>query len=371
MRSVRLERNLICFLTHTDSMRDEKIAKLQKILKGIGIVIGVCLGVCLLLWLTPFFIAFLIAELLAPIVEKRKRTGKRRTVRCIMISVLFWLLLLVIMGGIVSIGIYGIQRLMEWGQQLQRRYGSIQNWCYRNWKELWKGMEALVGHRIQSCHECFMQGYREICGRWNVNKMAGVLCVCGKKSMEWIAKLFVTIVAQIFFLIDRSKIQDYAKKWEKTRIISDAFKRMRLAVIIYLKAQVRILAIVILVCTCGFVATGQGPAILLGIGIGLFDALPFLGTGAILIPWGILCILRKQVVCGMVYLVVYLICTILRNVLEPRWMGKGLSIPPLLMMLSVYVGILLGKAAGVIIGPAVLLLLWEIFCAQRQEKRDQ
>ena len=58
--------------------------------------------------------------------------------------------------------------------------------------------------------------------------------------------------------------------------------------IAYLKAQFILMCINSLICMIGVLLSGNRYAILIGIGIGVFDAFPILGSACILIHWAIL-----------------------------------------------------------------------------------
>ena len=62
----------------------------------------------------------------------------------------------------------------------------------------------------------------------------------------------------------------------------------------YLKAQVIIIGIVTLLCTGGLWLLGNPYFLLLGIVIGLTDALPFIGTGTLLIPTAVYLIFQRK-----------------------------------------------------------------------------
>lgn len=92
-------------------------------------------------------------------------------------------------------------------------------------------------------------------------------------------------------------------------------------------------------------------------GIALFDAMPVLGCGGIMLPWIILCFLQQQTQTGIGLLIVYLIVISIRSVLEPKIMGKQLGIHPLIMLISMYIGGKLFGILGFLLLPNMLMLL--------------
>lgn len=103
----------------------------------------------------------------------------------------------------------------------------------------------------------------------------------------------------------------------------------------------------------GLAVLGVPYAFLLALLIAAVDFLPLLGTGVILIPWGIICLLLGQVRLGIGLLILYGATTLIRQVLEPKLIGEGLGLHPLLSLLAMYAGLKLFGVGGMILAPLV------------------
>ncbi len=88
--------------------------------------------------------------------------------------------------------------------------------------------------------------------------------------------------------------------------------------------------------------------------IALVDFLPLLGTGAVLVPWGVVSLLLGDLRLGVGLLILYGVCTVLRQLTEPRIVGKGLGLHPLLSLLAMYAGLRLFGIAGMLLAPLLL-----------------
>ncbi len=91
-------------------------------------------------------------------------------------------------------------------------------------------------------------------------------------------------------------------------------------------------------------------ALLLSLLVALFDLLPVLGAGGILVPWGIFSVVSGRGAFGACLFALSLVIFIVRQILTPRLVGRGLGIHPLLAFFSVYAGYKLAGAAGVVAG---------------------
>ena len=101
-------------------------------------------------------------------------------------------------------------------------------------------------------------------------------------------------------------------------------------------------------------------ALLVGILIGFLDALPFIGTGTILLPWAALELFRGDFFHAAAYLTFFLITNSTRDFLEPRLLGEKLGVYPIVIAVVVYVGICIFGPAGVLLGPLMLLVIREV-----------
>ena len=100
--------------------------------------------------------------------------------------------------------------------------------------------------------------------------------------------------------------------------------------------------------------------LLLGLGIGLLDALPVFGTGAVLVPWGAFLLLERQWWKGAVLLFIYGLCYFIRQFLEAKLMGSRMGLSALETLFSMYVGLELFGVSGFFLGPVGLLIIEDL-----------
>ena len=92
-------------------------------------------------------------------------------------------------------------------------------------------------------------------------------------------------------------------------------------------------------------------AFILAILIAVVDFLPLLGTGIILIPWAVVSLLLGEVRLGIGLLVLYAVSSVLRQIFEPKLIGDGLGLHPLLSLAAMYGGLRLFGVWGMILAP--------------------
>lgn len=323
----------------------------SKILKLILLVGAVYLGMKYIFPIVlPFFIALVLARLLYPLAKKAERIlkGKRALARS-----LVYVLFLLSLGLVCAVLIYLCYR-MGCGcaknfniivEQVQMVSGE----CCRKVEEI-SGLAAdEVGRKITNVINNVSDGAVKI------SKEAG-MCI-----LSFLAKALVTFVASFLILQEYETVIGMFQKTWAGRKAFEILREMKGAFGAYLKAQITIIGIITAVCVLGMFLVGVPYALPVGIGIGLFDALPFLGTGTILVPWTFIDLLMGKYLWALGHFLIYIVCTCIRQFLEPRLVGKKLGVPPLFVLMSLYIGIQVYGGAGVLLGPISALLIYEIW----------
>ena len=109
-------------------------------------------------------------------------------------------------------------------------------------------------------------------------------------------------------------------------------------------------------------------AFIIALLLAVVDLLPLLGTGVILIPWALICLLLGQVKLGIGLLALYGVTTLVRQVLEPKLIGDGLGLHPLLSLFSMYAGLRLFGVWGMILAPLVTAGVRAVFGGGRESE---
>lgn len=130
---------------------------------------------------------------------------------------------------------------------------------------------------------------------------------------------------------------------------------------IYLLSELKIMSVIACICLFGYLASGQSGAFFLAVLTAFVDMLPFIGTGIILVPFGLFLLLMEDYVKGIILLVTYGACLLARQFLEPKLIGSKVGVPPFLTLAGLYIGVKVFGAIGLILGPFYVLLLSAIY----------
>ncbi|WP_234121207.1 AI-2E family transporter [Clostridium hydrogenum] len=178
-------------------------------------------------------------------------------------------------------------------------------------------------------------------------------------TTDGIFSYFVGNMAVYFILVDKYDIVNLSKMLfteEKVKLLIDKFEKVKQL----LKVEVSLVLVTSLETVAGFYILGIKDAFMLGALCGILDILPYVGTIIVFIPL-ILCRINEQnyiIAFGLLFL--YILLQINRQILETKFMSTKLKIHPLLILISIYVGVKLFGIIGLFMGPLYVISAKEI-----------
>ena len=98
-------------------------------------------------------------------------------------------------------------------------------------------------------------------------------------------------------------------------------------------------------------------AVVIAFIIAILDIFPVLGTGTILLPWAVIASASGNLPLGIGLLLLYLVITVVRNIVEPHLVGKQMGLSPIVTLVSMIVGLHFLGIAGMILLPLVVAFL--------------
>ncbi len=179
--------------------------------------------------------------------------------------------------------------------------------------------------------------------------------------------LFVTGIATVLLAGKYHAMGRQLRTSRAGRFLSQCGHSLYHALGAYLRAQVVIIAINIVLLSIMFYLIHSPYAILTGTLVAFLDALPFVGSGLILIPWGLVLLFAGQPVEAAYVAVGYLIVSCVREILEPKLIGNRMGISTLASLVCMYVGLKLFGILGFLFGPVAFLIGKELYGAIWQE----
>lgn len=312
----------------------------------------VIVGVKVLALMFPFVVGWVIAMIASPLVnwlEKKFNIVKKLGSALVVILVL---------ALIVLILYFSISKLVTETISLLENIPQL-------YKELEAGLDQIgnslqgIFHRLPSQ---FQEGWDNIL--LNMDQKVGTFITkiseptvaaagnFAKRVPSYLISIIVAIMSAYLFTVEHEEVLVWAKKTappsvvKRMTLVSD---NLKYAVGGYLKAQIKIMGVVFLILWVGLTLLQVHYAVLIAIVIAFLDFLPFFGTGTAMIPWALYKFLVGNVKMAVLLLIVYAITQLVRQLIQPRMLGKSMGLNPLVTLILLYLGYRLGGVTGMIV----------------------
>ena len=176
---------------------------------------------------------------------------------------------------------------------------------------------------------------------------------------ESILAYFIGNICTFFVLIDKKKILDLISRIFPSEIIIKfgAQKENFIQMIVIEGILVLISTLEIVV---GFIILKIPNSFTLAVICGILDILPYVGTIIVFIPIIIYNIIMKNFLCAFGLICIYILVQVVREILEAKFLGDKLNIHPLVILLSIYIGVKVFGILGILVGPMYSIVAKEI-----------
>ena len=176
----------------------------------------------------------------------------------------------------------------------------------------------------------------------------------------WFLFLAVSLIAAFYFARDMAGIRT-AMLAHLPQGVASALIRLKngawYAALGYLRAYLLLMLLTFVLLLVGFLLLDISYAVLLAALFALLDFLPVLGVGLFLVPWGIFDLVCGNIFRGVGLLILYAAIALVRQVMEPRIIGRHFGLHPLVTLAAMYVGFRLFGFVGLVVLPPLCLLL--------------
>lgn len=172
--------------------------------------------------------------------------------------------------------------------------------------------------------------------------------------------VLIVLVSTLMMIKDMEHYRRTVNRLKQTPVFGAMLSNLQGGSAAYLRTQLILLSLIALILSFGLFLLRNPYALVLGVGIAVFDAFPLLGSGLVLVPWAVINLLTGHYYEAIVLLILFLICQIIREVLEPKLLSGKLGIRPVSAMMAIYIGAQLFGIAGVLLGPIGLIFVLAI-----------
>ena len=173
-------------------------------------------------------------------------------------------------------------------------------------------------------------------------------------------KLVLLIISTFFIAIDYESIKAFLVRQldDKTHNLLWEIKNYVGGTLwVCIRSYAIIMTLTFVELAIGLSIVKVNHAVIVALLIAIFDILPVLGTGGIMIPWTVLTAIQGDFRLSLGLLIIYIAITIIRNIVEPKIVGGQLGLHPVVTLASMFAGVQLFGVIGLFGFPIGLSLL--------------
>lgn len=315
----------------------------------------------------PVLMAMLFVTIFGPLLQKMQKKLKIHRqvgavllllVACVFIGLLFWVLFSWIVGS-----------LPGWFTGLDTLEEELYSLIHRICESLGRAIRIDSGY----LEDTVSSGIREGINWFQEKLVPGVL----SQSLEYVKSvaafggfLVSFLIATVLLAKDYDDIMNRMLDREECYLFLEIICGIIRYIATYVKAQIIIMSVIGTLAAAVLGISGIRQGVLWGLTAGILDALPFVGTGIVLIPLSIQQFFLGNYVRGIFCLLLYVACIFIRELLEPRLIGKRVGVSPVAILLSIYAGIKLFGLWGIVGGPLGFIIIHQAYISLEKRCSD-
>ena len=311
--------------------------------------------------LMPFVLAFLLAYCLKrPIrfLAEKLRLGRRAA--ALLTVLLFYGTIGLFLAFLSVRAISGVSQFIVNLPGLYAEYAEpVLTSFFESAEEFFLYQDPELLNQLNAVWEQFLNSLGQQVTGLSVGVM-GVLSGMASSLPAFFIRLVLMIIASFFIAMDYDALTGFCmdQMSGRTKKIFLQIKEYVVGTLfVCIRSYALIMSITFVELAVGLTLIGVEYSVAIALFIAVFDILPVLGTGGIMIPWVILEAFRGDLALAVRLLIVYVAITVIRNILEPKIVGSQIGLHPVVTLASMFLGAQLFGVIGLFGFPIGLSLL--------------
>ena len=324
------------------------------------IIVGVYLALEYLLPVSvPFLLGILVAWLVIRISKKLRCPHKllRITLALVIYGIIGLLVTLLISRGVTL-----VSGIIKWIPQVYESklvpfVTLVYNWCAQGLQQLDPALSSTLSVLLESAFSTLKNLLSQLS-----TATVGVVSNIATGIPNLVLSLLTMIFSTIFVVGDYEQIYSFTQNYvpeSVRRVITKVRFYLTDTLFVVIRSYVLIMLLTFAELSILFTVFGIQKAFLKAALIALFDVMPILGTGGIMIPWFVISFALGHTAQGLKLLLIYAIVTVVRNYVEPKIVGAQLGLHPIITLVSMFIGLRLFGFWGLFGLPVGISFLWK------------
>lgn len=311
--------------------------------------------------LMPFLIGFLVAFLLKRVINfiaKKTRIPRKA------VAVFSVLLFYAVAGVLLSwLGIRIFAGLKDMVVKLPEIYltdiePAILG-LFESMEKAIAGFDPLMVQSIENMAASLTQSMGEVITGIS-SKVIGYISSAAAFVPGLFLSIIFAVISSVHFAVDHSKITGFitglfSPKYQK--FLTEAKSFASGIGFKYVKAYAALMLLTFTELAVGLSILRVDGALSIAALTAVIDVLPVFGTGIVVIPWSIIELIKGNTPLAIGLAVLYVVITVVRNIMEPKLVGKQIGLHPLIMLICMYVGVRLFGFTGLFALPIIAVIV--------------
>ncbi|MGE5578669.1 MAG: sporulation integral membrane protein YtvI [Bacillota bacterium] len=325
--------------------------------RTVGYLAFLLAGIYLLIrFLLPFVLPFVLGIFLAFILEPvlRFMTSRLRLSRGGSAAIL----VLIMVGAMLFLASWTVTRIAA---EVTELYGYLPQY-YGEFNRIIAEILRVAGDISEQLPEPLARAAQD---QWNrlYSLLSAIVSGAGgvvRTVPSFTINTVFTFLATFFVMKDRAAIGRFLRGLLPAGAFAH-FKNVEMdmlgGIAGFIRAQTVLILVTMVINILGLTFLGSRYSVALGMLLALLDLLPIVGPGLVYLPWIGYQLIWGTVSQGLGLLVLYGVVSLLRQVIQTHVVGREMGLHPLVALFSLYAGVKLFGAPGVIYGPLAAILV--------------
>ena len=303
-------------------------------------------------FVAPFVIAYAVAVMIEKPVNRLARVFKgRKMIASAVIVILFSAVLCV---GIGLAAYFGLAEIKSFIKNYEYNMVTFRQTAARICFNMdgWLGLSD--GQCLDFICRC-MEKFEKTVDNGGVSqimtKVVTISVPAVIKTITVTGSVIICFISVVYLAVVIDNVRDWKKEnvfRMEIKAVSDSLYRL---IQVYFKIEALILVINSILCIIALLIIKNPYAVVLGMLIGIVDMLPVFGTGTVLLPWALFELVNKNMKSAAVLVSAYVVTYFVREIMESKCLGDKTGIPPFVMLMVIFLGIMIYGIMGFILGP--------------------
>jgi len=328
------------------------------LIKAVGIILGVCLIYLLRELVGILLVSLLLAALIDPLADFFEKRKIPRSVTVLITYIIIFLLVGVLLFAIIPPMLVEMHSFSESAKMI--------------WAKAVSSFDALrtlsARYGFEASFQLSVNAFNEGLTGW-FNQLFSTI----SGFFGGIASFFLVVAFSYFLVVEKRSFRDLVSPLVPDRYrdyIGQIMAKMQHKVGQWLLGQLILMLFIGALTYVGLLVFGVKYALLLAVIAGFLEVVPYIGPIAAAVPAVIFALVDSPTKAALVLLYYLLIQRIENMILVPKIMQKTTGLNPILAVLALAVGFVLGGVAGVLLSIPVATAI-NVIISEYAERKNQ